>query len=60
MKTILRLASVAFLAVGISLSGPVCNSDHPCRTPEVNPATGMNALALLAGAGLVIRNKFKK
>jgi len=28
--------------------------------PEINPGTGMNALALLAGAALVVRTRLKK
>jgi len=30
------------------------------NAPEISPAAGMNALALLAGAALVVRTKFKK
>ena len=61
MKTILRLASLALLVMGISASAfAVCSTDFPCSTPEVNPGTAMNALALLAGATVIVRNKLKK
>jgi hypothetical protein len=56
MKFILRLASIALLAVGASALA----SAVPSVVPEIDPGTGMNALALLAGAVLIVRAGIKK
>ena len=57
MKTILRLSSLALLVMGVSA---LASAQVAPNAPEISPAAGMNALALLAGAALVVRTKFKK
>ena len=51
----MRLASVALLVVGAAaLASAVA------RVPEIDPGSGMNVLALLAGAAIVVRAGFRK
>jgi len=52
----LRLASVALLTLGIAALASA--SIRPI--PEIDPGSGMNVLALLAGAAIVVRAGFKK
>lgn len=54
MFTLLRLA---LLAVGVS--GAV-SAVSAIDTPEIDPASGANALALAAGALMVFRSRFRK
>jgi hypothetical protein len=54
MKLTMRIASIALLVVGASAVA----SATP--VPEIDPGTGMNVLALLAGAAIVIRARLKK
>jgi len=56
LKTIFRLSSFALLIVGVS----ALTYAQTQPTPEINPGTGMNALALLAGAALVVRARLKR
>ena len=53
MKNLTRIAAAAFLMVGAA-------GLASAAVPEIDPGTGMNALALLAGATLVIRTGLKK
>jgi len=59
MKTILRFSTFALLVMGVSAVA-FAQSTNGQGVPEISPAAGMNAIALLAGAALVVRNKFKK
>jgi len=54
-KLMLRLVSIALLILGAS----VLASALPA-VPEIDAGTGMNVLALLAGAALVVRAGIKK
>jgi hypothetical protein len=54
MKLMFRLASIALLIVGASALASAA------PVPEIDPGTGMNVLALLAGAALVVRASIKK
>ena len=52
-STIMRIAGMALVVIGMAgacLAAPV---------PEINAATGANAVALVAGALLVIRGRRK-
>ena len=53
----LRLASVALLVVG---AAALASAAATVPTPEIDPGAGMNVLALLAGAAIVVRARFKK
>jgi hypothetical protein len=53
VKTISRVASVALLVLGVA-------SLASAAVPEIDPGSGLNALALLAGAVLVFRSSVKK
>jgi hypothetical protein len=55
MKLMLRLASIALLVMGVSALASAVPA-----APEIDPGTGMNVLALLAGAALVVRASIKK
>ncbi len=50
-----RLLTLSFLAIGSSAF-----AFGAVSVPEIDPATGGSALALLAGSVLVIRSRFKK
>ena len=56
MKLMLRLASIALLVVGASAMA----SAAVTIVPEIDPGTGMNVLALVAGAAIVVRAGLKK
>ena len=51
-----------FIAVMLLILGTstVSMAQGPTPFPEIDPATGMAAMALLAGAALVIRGRRKK
>jgi hypothetical protein len=49
-----RLLTLSLLAIGASVFA------YGAAVPEIDPATGGSALALLAGSLLVIRSRFKK
>ena len=49
-----RIAAAALLLIGAA------GLASATAVPEIDPGTGMNALALLAGATLVIRASLKK
>lgn len=49
-----RFVSVVLLVVGASALASAS------VVPEIDPGTGMNVLALLAGAAVVVRSSFKK
>jgi hypothetical protein len=49
-----RLLTLSLLTIGASVAA------FGAQVPEIDPATGGSALALLAGAALVIRGRFKK
>jgi len=55
MKLMLRLASITLLIVGASALASALPA-----APEIDPGTGMNVLALLAGAAIVVRAGIKK
>jgi hypothetical protein len=44
-----RLAGLGLLLIGI------CSVCSATPVPEIDPATGVNAIALLAGAAMIIR-----
>jgi hypothetical protein len=48
---IMKIAGLALVGIGMST---VCLA---AATPEIDPASGANAIALLAGALLVIRGR---
>jgi hypothetical protein len=50
----LRLASVGLLILGVSALASAA------AVPEIDPGTGINVLALLGGAAIVVRASFKK
>jgi hypothetical protein len=50
---VMKLAGLVLLGIGIA---SVCAAVVPV-TPEIDAATGTNALALLAGAVMIIRSK---
>ena len=54
MKLTMRIVTIALLAVGASALASATS------VPEIDPGTGMNVLALLAGAAIVIRASLKK
>jgi hypothetical protein len=54
-NTLLKLSGIALVAIGVA--GACLAQVAP--TPEIDPATGANALALVAGALLVIRSRRK-
>jgi hypothetical protein len=51
-STILKLAGWAMLTIGMASVGSAV-----VLAPEIDAATGANALALLAGACLIIRSR---
>jgi len=55
MRFSMRIASVALLAIGASA---LAFATAP--TPEIDPGSGANVLALLAGAALVVRSSLRK
>ncbi len=53
-STILRVAGIALVGIGVAgacLAIPT--------TPEIDPSTGANALALIAGAFMIMRSRRK-
>jgi hypothetical protein len=46
------------ILVGLGVAGVLCGQAPPA--PEIDPATGGNALALVAGAMLIIRSRRRK
>jgi hypothetical protein len=51
----MKLMSVSLLLLGVAAAAFAGNP-----APEIDPASGMNALALLGGAALVIRSSRRK
>jgi hypothetical protein len=51
MKNVMKMVGMVLLGIGVS---SVC---FAAATPEIDPASGVNALALLTGALLVIRGR---
>ncbi len=49
-QTALKLAGLALLTIGVA---SICAAS----VPEIDPASGANALALLTGALLIIRSR---
>ena len=54
MKLTMRIASIALLVVGASAFASAGVA------PEIDPGSGANVLALLAGAALIVRSSLKK
>lgn len=52
-STILKVSGIALIGIGLA------GSCFATAIPEIDPATGANALALVAGALLVIRSRRK-
>jgi hypothetical protein len=52
-KLVMKIAGTALVAIGVS---GVCLA----AAPEIDPASGANALALLTGALLIIRGRRRK
>lgn len=57
MKHLRRVVAVAFLLLGASV---LASAHRDPAVPEIDPATGVNAVALLAGAAVVIRGGLKR
>lgn len=55
MKT---LGTVAMMLIG--LTGLLMAAPPPFEVPEIDPTAGANAVALLFGAGLMIRSRRKR
>jgi len=55
MKLTMRISSIVLLVVGASALASASRA-----VPEIDPGTGMNVLALLAGAAIVFRGSLKK
>ncbi|MGA3204551.1 MAG: VPEID-CTERM sorting domain-containing protein [Bryobacteraceae bacterium] len=53
---VMKIAGMAFVAIGMS---GACMAVQTI-TPEIDPASGANALALLTGALLMIRARRRK
>lgn len=54
-KNLLKIAGVSLLIIG------VCGAASAAfTTPEIDPASGANAIALLAGALLMIRGRRRR
>jgi|HubBroStandDraft_5_1064220.scaffolds.fasta_scaffold187959_2 hypothetical protein len=53
---VLKLAGLALLTIGVSSVALA----YPAVGPEIDAATGANALALLTGALLIIRGRKKR
>lgn len=53
MNTLMKVAGMVLLGIGVS---SVCAAGLHAA-PEIDPASGMNALALLTGALLIIRGR---
>ena len=51
---ILKIAGLVLLCVGMASVGAAID---PVGAPEIDAATGTNALALLAGAVMIIRSR---
>jgi hypothetical protein len=54
MTNLMKIAGAALLAIGM---GGACLATN---SPEIDPASGANAVALLAGALLMIRGRRRK
>ena len=54
MKLTSRIASLALLVAGASVVASAT------AVPEIDPGSGLNVVALLAGAAIVVRAKLKK
>ncbi len=50
-----KLIAFCLLFVGVSIALPA-----PVGVPEISPASGMNALALIGGSVLILRSRRKK
>jgi hypothetical protein len=50
-----KLIAFGLLFVGVSIALPA-----PVGVPEISPASGMNALALIGGSVLILRSRRKK
>jgi hypothetical protein len=59
MKSNLVMKIAGMALVGIGMSG-ACMAVQEIITPEIDPASGANALALLTGALLMIRARRRK
>jgi len=53
MHLIWKLAGFAFLALGVAMVSPA----PPPGTPEIDPSSGINALALISGVLLIMRSR---
>lgn len=53
--TVLKLGGIALIAIGVS-----SNLFGAFVAPEIDPATGMNAVALVAGALMIIRSRARR
>ena len=51
-----KLIAVVLLVVGLAIALPA----PPLSTPEISPASGMNAVALIAGGLMILRSRRKK
>ena len=54
MNMIWKVAGVALLGIGVS------SACLAAAVPEIDPASGANALAMLAGALLIVRGRRRK
>ena len=53
-----KLIAFALLFVGIAVVAPLLGDT--VVTPEISPALGMNAAALISGSVLILRSRRKK
>ena len=51
-----KLVAFVLLVVGLAVALPA----PPPATPEISPASGINAVALIAGGLMIIRSRRKK
>jgi len=52
-STIMKVAGMALIGIGVA------GSCLAAGVPEIDPATGANALALVAGAMMILRSRRK-
>ncbi len=53
MRILFKFAGFALLAIGVALVSPA----PPPSVPEISPSLGVNAVALIGGALLILRSR---
>lgn len=54
-RTVLRMGGIALLVMGFGATGFAA-----LGAPEIDPTSGMNALALVAGALMILRSRVRR